>query len=423
MSGELLNVLENIEREKGISRQVLVESIEAALSAAAKKVLHDKDKEVTVKIDVASGKIRVLCDGKEIVSNEFGRIAAQTAKQVIFQKIREAERDVIFNEFQGKADSISSGTVYRFEKGALLVDLGKTEGILPKREMSPRDSYRQGDSIRAYILEVNKTAKGPQIVLSRSHPGFVKCLFELEVPEVAEGTVEIRSVSREPGDRTKIAVWSKNDKVDCVGACVGIRGSRVKGVVKELQGEKIDIVRWSEDVEEFVRAALSPAEVSSVKIVNREEHKVEVIVADDQLSLAIGKNGQNVRLASKLTGWSIDIRSKKDMAKDKLEAVLSGLPSDDAELSTVEGVTAKQAEALAEAGFKTVGDVKGAAREQLLEVKGIGEKTLDKILVALGAVEAPAEDAAAEELPAETEGAPESGEPASNEAPAEESKE
>src|SRR3989338_3818398 len=214
MSTELITVLENIEREKGISRQVLIESVEAALVSAAKKVLHDKDKEITVKIDVETGKIRILSDGKEIVSNEFGRIAAQTAKQVIFQKIREAERDVIFNEFHGKADSIVNGTVYRFEKGALLVDLGKTEAILPKREMSPRDSYRQGDTIRAYILEVNKTAKGPQIILSRSHAGFVKRLFELEVPEILEGMVEIRSVSREPGDRTKIAVWSKNEKVD-----------------------------------------------------------------------------------------------------------------------------------------------------------------------------------------------------------------
>lgn len=387
MSTELLAVIENIEREKGISRQVLIESVEAALASAAKKVLHDKDKEVDVKIDLVSGKIKILCDGKEIVSNEFGRIAAQTAKQVIFQKIREAERDVIFNEFQGKADSIASGTVYRFEKGALLVDLGKTEGILPKREMSPRDSYRQGDSIRAYILEVGKTLKGPQIILSRSHPGFVKCLFELEVPEIAEGMVEVRSVSREAGDRTKIAVWSKNDKVDCVGACVGIRGSRVKGVVKELQGEKIDIVRYSDDVEEYVKAALSPAEVSSVKITDRDEKKVEVVVSDDQLSLAIGKNGQNVRLASKLTGWSIDIRSKKDIVKEKLD-LATGMeteaPSGSASgLESLEGVGPKTAKALEEAGFKTVEDLKNATEEQLLSVKGVGKKTAEKILEAL----------------------------------------
>ena len=386
MGTELLAVIENIEREKGISRQVLIESVEAALVSAAKKVLHDKDKEVEVRIDLESGKIKILSDGKEIVSNEFGRIAAQTAKQVIFQKIREAERDVIFNEFQGKADTITSGTVYRFEKGSLLVDLGKTEGILPKREMSPRDSYRQGDSIRAYILEVSKTVKGPQIILSRSHPGFVKCLFELEVPEIAEGMVEVRSVSREPGDRTKIAVWSKNDKVDCVGACVGIRGSRVKGVVKELQGEKIDIVRWSEDVEEFVKASLSPAEVSSVKILSREDKKVEVVVSDDQLSLAIGKNGQNVRLASKLTGWSIDIRSKKDIAKEKLELSIEPAESasENAGLASIEGIGPKTAQALADAGYKTAADLKKASKEELLAVKGIGKKTLEKILASTG---------------------------------------
>ncbi len=394
MSTELLAVIENIEREKGISRQVLIESVEAALVSAAKKVLHDKDKEVEVKIDLETGKIKILCDGREVVSSEFGRIAAQTAKQVIFQKIREAERDVIFNEFQGKSESITSGTVYRFEKGSLLVDLGKTEGILPKREMSPRDSYRQGDSIRAYILEVGKSAKGPQIILSRSHPGFVKCLFELEVPEIAEGMVEVRSVSREPGDRTKIAVWSKNDKVDCVGACVGIRGSRVKGVVKELQGEKIDIVRWSDDVEEFVKAALSPAEVSSVKILSREEKKIEAVVSDDQLSLAIGKNGQNVRLASKLTGWSIDIRSKKDIVKDKLEQTLGSESAEEipegGALQSIAGVGPKTAQALTEAGFKTVDDLKAASEEQLLAVKGIGKKTVEKILEALGKTAAPA---------------------------------
>ncbi len=383
MSTELLTVLENIEREKGISRKVLIESVEAALVSAAKKVMHDKDKEVEVKIDLETGKIRILSEGKEIVSNEFGRIAAQTAKQVIFQKIREAERDVIFNEFQEKGGSIVSGTVYRFEKGALLVDLGKTEGILPKREISPRDSYRQGDTIRAYVLEVNKTAKGPQILLSRNHPGFVKCLFELEVPEVADGMVEIRSVSREPGDRTKIAVWSKNDKVDCVGACVGIRGSRVKGVVKELQGEKIDIVRWNENIEEFIQAALSPAEVSSVKITSQEEKKVEVVVGDDQLSLAIGKNGQNVRLASKLTGWSIDIRSKKDIAKEKLESTMA--PEEATEgLETLKGVGPKTAEALAAAGFKTVDDLKKASADDLLAVKGVGKKTVEKIMETLG---------------------------------------
>jgi transcription termination/antitermination protein NusA len=242
-------------------------------------------------------------------------------------------------------------------------------------------------------LEVNKTAKGPQVILSRSHPGFVKNLFELEVPEVMEGTVEIKSVSREAGDRAKISVWSKNEKVDSVGACVGIRGSRVKGVVKELQGEKIDIVRWSENVEEYIRAALAPAEVASVKILDADEKKVEVVVNDDQLSLAIGKSGQNVRLASKLTGWSIDIRSKKDLVKEKLDSSLfeGEAPPVDTEpvldgdsLESIEGVGTKTAEALRGAGIQTVTDLKQASKETLSSIKGIGKKTLEKILTSIG---------------------------------------
>ncbi len=395
MSTELISVLENIEKEKGISREVLVESIEAALVSAARKMIHDKDKEVVVKMDLATGRIRVLVDGKETISNEFGRIAAQTAKQVIFQKLREAERNVIFNEFNGKADSIVSGTVYRFEKGSLLIDLGKTEAVLPKRELSPRDNYRQGDTIRAYVLEVNKAAKGPQVVLSRSHPSFVRCLFAMEVPEISDGTVEIKGVSREAGDRTKIAVWSANDKIDSVGACVGVRGSRVKGVVKELQGEKIDIIRYSEDVVEYVKAALSPAVADAVKILDEANGKIEVVVSDDQLSLAIGKNGQNVRLASKLTGWSIDIRSKKEIVKEKLEsqmndeeAVSTETPeaaetSDAGAFSGIEGIGPKTAEALVEAGYKSIEDLKMLSEEQLLEIKGIGKKTAEKICEAL----------------------------------------
>jgi len=398
MSTELMTVLENIECEKGISREVLIESVEAALVSAARKVIHDKDKEIKVKIDLETGRIRIYSEGKEIVSNEFGRIAAQTAKQVIFQKIREAERDVIFNEFQEKAGFIVSGTVYRFEKGALLVDLGKTEGILPKREMSPRDSYRQGDSIRAYVLEVSKTAKGPQIILSRSHPGFVKCLFELEVPEIADGMVEIKSVSREAGDRTKIAVWSGNEKIDCVGACVGVRGSRVKGVVKELQGEKIDIIRWSEDTEEFIKAALSPAEIATVSILDKLEKKAEVIVGDDQLSLAIGKNGQNVRLASKLTGWGIDIRSKKEVVKEKLEINMGETAAlGSGSLESVSGIGQKTLEALKSAGYQTLQDLKKVTEEELLAIKGIGKKTAEKIMQAARPRSAISPEKAAEE--------------------------
>ena len=405
MSNELLNVLESLEREKGISRQVLIESVEAALVSAAKKVVHDKDKEIQVKIDLKSGSIRVFSEDKEIVSNEFSRIAAQTAKQVIFQKIREAERDVVYGEYIQRAGTIVNGTVYRFEKGSLLVDLGKTEGILPRKEMSPRDSYRQGDTIRAYVLEVSKTSKGPQIVLSRSHPGFVQRLFELEVPEVADKLVGIMSVSREAGDRAKISVWSQNEKIDCVGACVGIRGSRVKGVVKELQGEKIDIIRWSENVEEYVKAALSLAEVSSAKITHQEDKKVEVVVDDEQLSLAIGKNGQNVRLASKLTGWSIDIRSKKEIAKEKLEAIVPAI-QDVVSVDAIEGVGPKTAEMLAQAGYKTLDDLSKVTEEDLLAIKGIGKKTAQKILAKVrelhGRASVSPSESASAELPQES---------------------
>ena len=274
MNAEFIAVLEHIEREKGVSRTVILEAVQTALVSAAHKVLHDKDAEIEVKIDAETGDIAVISGGKRLNSSEFGRIAAQTAKQVIIQKIREAERDAIFDEFHDRANNIVSGTVYRYEKGALIIDLGKTEAVLPKREQSPRDSFRQGDRVRAFVLEVGKTLKGPQIVVSRTHPGLLKKLFELEVPEVLEGIVEIKAVARDPGDRAKIAVWSKDERVDCVGACVGMRGMRVKNIVRELQGEKIDIVRWSDSIPEYVQAALSPAQCSSVRITNAEENKI-----------------------------------------------------------------------------------------------------------------------------------------------------
>ncbi len=318
MNADLIAVLESMEREKGVSREVLLQAVETALVSAAKRVLKEKEAEVDVKINPETGDIVVTSNGERIESREFGRIAARTAKQVIIQKIREAEKDVIYDEFHHRVNTLINGAVYRYERGAVILDVGKTEAILPKSEQSPRDRFRQGDRIRAYVLEVSKTIKGPQIVVSRTHPGLVKKLFEMEVPEVLESIVEIKNVSREPGDRAKIAVWSKDEKVDCVGACVGLRGSRVKGIVKELQGEKIDIVRWSENTADYIQAALSPAQCSQIQVVSQEEKRVDVLVDDDQLALAIGKNGQNVRLASKLTGWNIEIKSKKEAASAML---------------------------------------------------------------------------------------------------------
>ncbi|MBP9733493.1 MAG: transcription termination/antitermination protein NusA [Candidatus Omnitrophica bacterium] len=377
---ELIAVLEHIEREKGVSRTVLIEAIESALATAAKKILHNTEVEVTAKIDPLTGEIDVSSEGKKLKSTEFGRIAAQTAKQVIIQKIRDAERDVIYDEFEPKVNHVINGTVYRYDKGTVIIDLGKAEAILPKREQSPRDIYRQGDRIRVFVTEVSKSLKGPQIIVSRSHPGLVKRLFELEVPEVLDGIVEIKSVSREAGDRAKIAVWSKDEKVDCVGACVGMRGQRVKNIVRELQGEKIDIVRWSDNVSEFVRAALSPAECLLIQVESQEEKRVTVVVDDEQLSLAIGKNGQNVRLASKLSGWNIDIKSKAEnveAAALKLSASLG-----EASVADMEALSAKVKESLDAAGIKTVAALKAMTREQLLEIEGIGEKTADKIIEA-----------------------------------------
>ena len=412
MNEELLTVLEHIEREKGINKEFLFKAIESALTSAAKKIVGKKDIDVVATIDRTTGEIKILSEGKEINSDEFGRIAAQTAKQVIIQKIREAERDIVFDDYQKRVGTITNGSVHRFEKGDIVIDLGKTEAILPKSQSCPRERYKQGDRIRAYILEVNKTAHGPQIILSRSDAAFVKKLFEIEVPEITEGIVEVRSISREPGERTKIAVWSKDEKVDAVGACVGMRGSRVKDIVRELQGERVDIVRWSDDLKEYVKAALSPAEISEIKI-DKVNKKIEVIVQDDQLSIGIGKHGQNIRLASRLIGWEMDIRGKEEKVKaaeaakaEKVKAEVShplaSLPSlrsglsgteepevesqekvkkeKDLNLTDLEGVGPKIEKILVAAGYDTVGKIKNLTIDDLTKLEGVGKKTAEKII-------------------------------------------
>lgn len=381
MNGELLTVLDHIEREKGINREILIEAVESALLSAARKTLGSKTEDVSVKIDRQTGEIKVYSDGKEVPSGDFGRIAAQTAKQIIIQKIREAERDVIFTDYQARVGSAITGTVYRFEKGNIIVDLGKTEGFIPKGEQSQKENFRQGDRIKALVLEVRKTGKGPQIVLSRSNPGLVKKLFELEIPEIYEGIVETKSISREAGDRTKIAVYSKDEKVDCVGACVGMRGSRVKNIVKELQGEKIDIVRWNNDIKEYIIAALNPAKISEVKL-DKEAKKALVTVDDDQLSLAIGKKGQNVRLAAKLTGWDIDIKPKAALAEaaaPKPEEEKTAV-KEEVDISSVPGIGPKTKKLLEAAKLDTVEAIASSSVEEITKIKGIGEKTAEKIL-------------------------------------------
>lgn len=401
MSEELLAILEQIEREKGIKKEVLIEAVEMAILSAVRKVIDVKpEEELKVELDRKTGKIRAFRDKEEITSMDFGRIAASTARQVLIQKIREAEKGVIFNEFQAKVGELVSGVVYRFDKGNIIVDLlGKAEGIIPKQEQSPKEEFKQNQRIRAYVLEVKKDNKGIQIVLSRSHPNMVKKLFELEVPEIYEGIVEIKAIARQAGERTKIAVWSKNEKVDSVGACVGMRGNRVRNIVNELQGEKIDIIRYNEDIKEYIKAALSPAKIAEIKL-DKDNCKAEVIVDDDQLSLAIGKHGQNVRLASRIIGWELDIRTKSSgsttlttgatvvvsAAKEKKEwqeeEEKKGKEIVYMSLEELPGVGEKMLTNLKSSGFNTVEDIIKAHVEDLLKVKGIGEKKAEKLIEA-----------------------------------------
>lgn len=387
MSQELVAIIEQIERERGIKKEILIDAVKSALLSAARKVVDVKpEEELKIELDTNTGKFKAYKNDEEITSVDFGRIAASCARQVIIQKIREAEKDVIFNEFQGRVGELASGTVYRFEKGNIVVDLlGKAEGLLLKRDQSPAEEFKQGQRIRAYIAEVKKDAKGPQIILSRTHSNMVKKLFELEVPEIYEGIVEIKSISRQPGERTKIAVCSRNEKVDSVGACVGMRGNRVRNIVNELQGEKIDIVRYNEDIREYIKAALSPAKVAEIKI-DKENQKAEVIVDDDQLSLAIGRHGQNVKLASKLVGWALDIRTKtmaaEEASKKAGAAEVAEAPQVRTEVSLEQlpGVGAKTAQNLLEAGIKNVDDLLNAGVEGLKEIKGIGAKKAENLI-------------------------------------------
>jgi len=447
MSQELIHVIDQISKEKGISKEMVIEAVESALVSAAKKKYGAQ--RIAVQIDPKRGDIvmyaykKVVQDvmnaDEEITLDEaltlypeaqmdgevplqvefqgFGRIAAQTARQVIVQKVREAERDVIFKEFNDKIGQLVNGIVLRHEKGAYYIDLGKTEAVLPAREQVPRESYRRGDRVRAFVMEVRDTSKGPQVVLSRAHPDFVSRLFEMEVPEIYENIVEVKGVVREAGDRTKIAVSSKESQVDPVGACVGMKGSRVQAVVRELRGEKIDIIPWSEDPRIFIAKALSPAVVEKVGV-TEEDRSALAVVADSQLSLAIGKKGQNVRLAAKLTGWKIDILSESEYDQERqkereqeIEAAIveetrkmaeeteaaetleaqateSGAANAEAgvDLTVIDGVGQKTAEQLKASGYDTVEKIAAMSDEEILAVPGIGEKTAQKILVSARAL-------------------------------------
>ncbi|HHY94120.1 MAG TPA: transcription termination/antitermination protein NusA [Firmicutes bacterium] len=340
MNGELVAALEQLERERGVSKERLVEAIEAALISAYRRNFGSSQS-VRVEVDPRTGGVRVFSrrtvveqveDPRqevaveeartkdpsyqvgdvletEVTPREFGRIAAQTAKQVVLQKIREAERGMIYEEFSGREGDIVTGVVHRHEHRNVMIDLGKTEGVLPPSEQIPGEVYRQGDRLKSYVLEVRKTTKGPQIVLSRTHPGLLKRLFELEVPEIHDGIVEIKGIAREAGSRSKVAVYCRDPDVDAIGACVGPKGMRVQAIVNELRGEKLDIIRWDVDPEIYVANALSPARAIRVYC-DEETHVASVVVPDYQLSLAIGREGQNARLAAKLTGWKVDIKGE-----------------------------------------------------------------------------------------------------------------
>jgi transcription termination/antitermination protein NusA len=409
MNNELLAVLDYMERERGIDRETLLLAVEAALLTASKKSVGPA-KDLRIEIDRKTCDIRALAKVRvveqvtfpheqvalanarrlkpdaqtgdfievEVTPQNFGRIAAQTAKQAILHKIRQAEKDRVFEEYKDRAGDIVSGTVRRFERSDVVVDLGRAEALMPARERVPTEEYQIGDRVRAYILNVQVTAQGPEIILSRSHPDFVRRLFELEVSEIADKTVEIKAIAREAGFRTKIAVVSHDEKVDPVGACVGMRGIRVKNIVRELSGEKIDIVRWHDDVKTFVANALAPAKLIRLTV-EEETHTVHVVVEADQLSLAIGKKGQNARLTAKITGWKIDIqKDESDISFD--EKVARAV----ADLARVEGIGPERAEKLVHAGFLTLEGILAAELSDLEVLEGFDAETAKAVRDAAG---------------------------------------
>jgi N utilization substance protein A len=405
MNSEILAVLDFFERDKGIKKEVLLEAINGAVLSAARKAVGAA-REMSVHIEPKTGEISAVAKlivvdkvtnkhdeisltaagkikpgvqlGEEIdvqvTPKDFGRIAAQTAKQAIMQRIRQAEKEMIYDEFKDRAGEIVSGTVRRFERSDVIIDLGKFEALMPARERVQTEDYNVGDRIRSYVVAVENGARGPEIILSRSHPNFVRRLFETEVSEIADRTVEIRGIAREAGFRTKIAVWSPNEKVDPVGACVGMKGSRVKNIVRELNNEKVDIIRWSADVKEFVLEALKPAKVKSLTL-DEVKKVVHIKVDEDQLSLAIGKRGQNARLTMRLTGWEVSIE-KDQSAKEAFENnVERGVNS----LAAALQVPAEKARLLMTAGMTTAEVVASVEPQDIADVLGCELDEAEKI--------------------------------------------
>jgi transcription termination/antitermination protein NusA len=370
MSVDLVRIVDSIHRDKNISKDILFEGIQSALTTAARKH-YPEAAEIEVRIDPDSGAIEATKDGAKMDPSELGRIAAQTAKQVIIQKIREAERDSLFDEFEDQRSDLVTGTVQRFEGGAVIVNLGKTDAILPRSEQIPGESYHPNERIRAIILDVRKVGQRVKIILSRTHPDFVRRLFELEIPEIADQIIAIRALAREAGYRSKVAVTSIDTKVDAVGACVGVRGTRIKNIVDELGGERIDIVRWNESLQVLIPNALQPAEIDEVMLCHLLGRGI-VLVRDDQLSLAIGRRGQNVRLASKLVGWDIEIMTAEELEEVIEKAVKA--------FEKIDGVDVELAERLVEQGILSYDDlsvmeisdlvntIEGMTEEQTVEI-------------------------------------------------------
>lgn len=446
MMNPLQQVIDAVAKEKGLDPTIVVSAIEEAVAAASRKY-YKGDERLKTKFNTETGQVELYAIkqvvetvtnpaaemsldearnlyresyGEEVANSievgdemelprsteVLGRIAAQLAKQVIFQKVREAERENVYGEYSTRIGEVVNGTVKRFESGDIILELGRVEAVLPRKEQSRAENYVVGDRIRAVIKTVNKNAKGPQVVLSRTDPALLIKLFEQEVPEIYDGTVMIRGAVREAGDRAKVAVYSRERDVDPVGACVGMKGTRVQAIIRELRGEKIDIVEWSEDPVQFVTNAISPAKVQRVSIVDDAERVMEVIVEDKQLSLAIGKKGQNVRLAAKLTGWKIDIKSEEEKRKE-VEAQLEGLDFSSPSVPlSLPGIHDEVVAALRQAGYDSNEKIANAPVEELAALEGFDIETAEAVIAAAreGAPAPTAAEATETETPAESAG-------------------
>ena len=399
MNADFLAGLEFWEREKGVSRETLMAAVQEALLSAAKKAVGPA-RELRVEMDSKTGDIkafaklivadkvisqhdqisvfdarRIKADSKvgdelekEVTPTGFGRVAAQYAKQALMQKVRQAEKAMLLTEFKDRVGDIVSGTVRRFDRSDVILDLGKYEALMPNKERVPTEEYQVGERIRCYVKAVQEGPHGPEIILSRADPRFIIKLFQVEVSEISDGTIEIKGIAREPGFRTKMAVYSRDPKVDPVGACVGMRGQRVKNIVRELNNEKVDVIPWSSDIKAFVTKALEPAQLKSIELQEKGK-RVKILVAEDQLSLAIGKRGQNARLTARLTGWEVDIDAEHVVTKGFEEKVAEAV----AQIAAIAGITREQADALVHAGITRLEDLLSAEASDLADIPQIGE--------------------------------------------------